>query len=345
MIKRYSDFLKTINESAASDLRSELKDLGYAEKSGELSSGGEITSDIEKIVEVVLSEFKKTAPNSNVTITSGNDKFHHQLGYTSRHTKGQAIDLVIDPNSDQNHRAMIDVLTRVSAGTPGFSYIDEYNNPSSAATGGHFHLSYGPKPENPKTANASSPDPIKITGLTGAEAPKSNVEGVVIDADFITRLIDALKSKNFSQKDLKQFSKPEQVQLASAEDEEFYKAILADLGAKETPEKIKFLKAWRQAEGGKAKNNPFNTTRDIPGEEDTIYNSHGVRNYPTRQEGLDATVATLRLPAYKEIVDLLKRDDVTADEIANSQALKTWGTGELIAKVLDGGRVNPPAIA
>ena len=124
----------------------------------------------------------------------------------------------------------------------------------------------------------------------------------------------------------------------------FYKAILRALGVRETPEKIKFLKAWRQGEGGMARNNPFNTSRDVPGEADTRYNSHGVRNYPDRKTGLDATVATLKLSYYKEIVDLLKKDTVTAKELAYTPALKKWGTGEMVKKVLASGKINPPDI-
>lgn len=124
----------------------------------------------------------------------------------------------------------------------------------------------------------------------------------------------------------------------------FYKAILKELGVRETKEKIKFLMAWRQGEGGKAKNNPFNTSKHIPGTKDSKYNSHGVRNYPNRKIGLDATVATLRLGHYKEILALLKKDDVTAHQLAHTKALKKWGTGEMVKKVLRG-RVNPPPIA
>jgi hypothetical protein len=207
IIKNYQGFVRSLNESASDDLRSELTDLGYSEKSKEISSGGEITGDIEKIVEVVLAEFKRTSPTSKVTVTSGNDKFHQQLGYSSRHTKGQAIDLVVTPDSGEVRKAFVEILNRVSAGTPGFSYIDEYTNPSSAATAGHFHLSYGPKPENPSTANLNAPDPIKVSGLTGAEVDPAEVNGVIIDSDLITRLIDELKKKKFSQADLAKFSK------------------------------------------------------------------------------------------------------------------------------------------
>lgn len=129
-----------------------------------------------------------------------------------------------------------------------------------------------------------------------------------------------------------------------SDDLNFYKAVLKGLGVKETPEKIKFLQAWRQGEGGMARNNPFNTSKDMPGEADTKYNSHGVRNYPDRQTGLDATLATLKLSHYKEILDLLKKDDVTANQLAHTKALKKWGTGRMVAKVLRSGKIDPPDI-
>jgi hypothetical protein len=133
-------------------------------------------------------------------------------------------------------------------------------------------------------------------------------------------------------------------QVDLSDDLNFYKAILKGLGVNETPEKIKFLQAWRQGEGGQARNNPFNTSRDIPGEADTKYNSHGVRNYPDRKTGLAATLETLKLSFYKEIVDLLKMDDVTARELAETHALKKWGTGKMVKKVLASGKIDPPDI-
>jgi len=208
-IKSYTDFKNTLTEASnADELRDKLSDLGYAEKSKELSSGGDITDDIQKIAEVVLSEFKKIAPNIQVKVTSGNDAFHHNLSYVSRHTKGQAVDLVVTPNTEDSRSKMISVLNRVSDGTPGFSYIDEYSNPTKAATAGHFHLSYGTRPENSRTSNVKTDDPIEVTGLTGAEATASNLSssGIVIDSDLIKRLITKLKEKNFSQADLDKYS-------------------------------------------------------------------------------------------------------------------------------------------
>lgn len=134
--------------------------------------------------------------------------------------------------------------------------------------------------------------------------------------------------------------KAEAIELTDAD---FYKALLQGLGAKVTEEKIKFLEAWRQGEGGQAKNNPFNTTKGVAGA--TKYNSAGVRNYPDRVTGLYATIHTLNLSYYKDIVNLLRKDEVTAKELAHCRSLKKWGTGNRVKKVLALGNVNPPAIA
>lgn len=127
--------------------------------------------------------------------------------------------------------------------------------------------------------------------------------------------------------------------------DDFYKSILSKIGANETAEKIKFLKAWRQAEGGKATNNPFNTTFKLSSDPNiSDYNTAGVKNYSTPDFGIDATSKTLLLPYYSNLILKLKDDNITSDELASEPSLKTWGTGGLVAKVLDGGNINPPPI-
>jgi len=149
-----------------------------------------------------------------------------------------------------------------------------------------------------------------------------------------------------SEKDDTQISKP------SLSDDEVYEAILTGVGAPITKENMKFMYAWRQGEGAKAAFNPFNTTKKK--EKSTFYNClsrknnkcvGGVRNYSSQQEGIDATIETLKLSYYTCITDGLK-NDIGAKKIARQckSALKTWGTGELVAKVLDGNKLSPSAI-
>lgn len=138
-----------------------------------------------------------------------------------------------------------------------------------------------------------------------------------------------------------------------ASDDDFYKEVLTGVGAEPTKENLKFFYAWRQAEGAKAKFNPFNTTHKKDGS--SLWNClkkkgekcvGGVRNYKSEQDGIDATVSTLKNGYYPCIVDGLK-NDIGAKNIASkcSANLKTWGTGNLITKVLSGSKLNPPAIS
>jgi hypothetical protein len=192
---------ETFFESASDDLRGSIEKLGYKEKGNEISSGGEITKNIAKIGEFVLSEFKKLSPKTKVVVTAGNDAFHHNLSYVSRHTKGEALDFAL-PGSSQSEREIFSgLLDRISAGTPGFSYLDEYKRPTKYATGGHFHVSYRPNsPEISKKISAENP--IKIEGLETYFGAITDLPSVVIDPELIDRLVSKLKEKNFSQSDL-----------------------------------------------------------------------------------------------------------------------------------------------
>ena len=138
-------------------------------------------------------------------------------------------------------------------------------------------------------------------------------------------------------------------------DDEFYKSILKGIGAPISDENMKFFYAWRQAEGGKAKNNPFNTTQSKPGS--TFYNclkkgvsgcKSGVRNYLSSQDGIDATVRTIKNGRYQNIINALKTGD-NAEKSALALKSSPWGTGELALKVVrgynSGSSPKPPKIA
>lgn len=110
----------------------------------------------------------------------------------------------------------------------------------------------------------------------------------------------------------------------------FFDAVMQKLGVSPTAEKRRFFRAWQQAEGTNAKYNPLATTKNINASGQTNFNSVGVKNYPTEDDGIAATVATLNLDNYyKELTDKLKQDDITAEELADSKrALKTWSGGD-----------------
>jgi peptidoglycan hydrolase CwlO-like protein len=71
--------------------------------------------------------------------------------------------------------------------------------------------------------------------------------------------------------------------------------------------------AWEAAEGTQATWNPLATTFYMPGS--TVYNSSGVRNYATKDQGIDASNATLKRPGhgYDAIVASLRKSGDAMD--------------------------------
>jgi hypothetical protein len=137
----------------------------------------------------------------------------------------------------------------------------------------------------------------------------------------------------------------------SSEDKGFYTKVLSNIGAPISKENLLFFYAWRQAEGAKSTYNPFNTTQSKEGS--TLWNClskkndkcvGGVRNYKTKQDGIDATVKTMKNGNYKCIVDGLKSNK-GAVKIAECPDLKKWGTGAGVTRVLKTKKINPPAIS
>jgi hypothetical protein len=128
----------------------------------------------------------------------------------------------------------------------------------------------------------------------------------------------------------------------SEDDIQFYKDILTSLGAPITDENLKFFYAWRQAEGAKAAWNPFNTTKKSDGA--TNYNCAPVKNYANRDLGVKATVDTLKLPYYTNILNGLINNVGAYTLSTYIKDLTSWSTKYGINKVLAGERINPPAI-
>lgn len=156
-----------------------------------------------------------------------------------------------------------------------------------------------------------------------------------VDSSVIKKLYELVKKKGVSDdlisKYILDFTK-----IGIGTDDDFYKAILNGLGAPITEENIKFLYAWRQAEGGQASNNPFNTTYKLYKDDKmTNYNNVGVKNYSTPAYGIEATIRTLKNPRYSCITDGLI-NNIGPDNIAKCKSLETWGTGTLVSKVVGG---------
>lgn len=113
----------------------------------------------------------------------------------------------------------------------------------------------------------------------------------------------------------------------------FYTLLLQRLKAPETRENFLLLWAWRQAEGGDFRFNPFNTTLAMP--KSTPRGKHGIRDYANAVDGIEATAKTIE--KYPSLHRAL-RESRPAEEIAEIIVDGNWGTSDLLYTVLDGYR-------
>ena len=83
--------------------------------------------------------------------TSFNDRYHHKLSYNSKHKEGKAVDFTIKRAPTRKEGAALVNMLKMGGATHA---IDEYNNPSGAATAGHMHAQFAEKGgvfDGPKT--------------------------------------------------------------------------------------------------------------------------------------------------------------------------------------------------
>ena len=182
---------------------------------------------------------------------------------------------------------------------------------------------------------------ISMTGLL-FDLLKKGMSDEEEDSDDI---FDTDKSKDSDKsKDFEEYSKDskkseEKIPKTTTSDDEFFKKILRCLGAEPTKSNMLFMYAWRQAEGGKAKNNPFNTTMKMPGATNIINTSVGVKNYLTPEDGIYATCNTLKNGrnkyGYDKIIDGLK-NDIGLVNLSDAVIKSKWGTEGILIKVVKG---------
>jgi hypothetical protein len=111
------------------------------------------------------------------------------------------------------------------------------------------------------------------------------------------------------------------------------KDFLTRLGAPITASNVQAITAWEQAEGTKASYNPLATTQSgFAGE--TQFNSVGVKNYMSYQDGLDANVKVINNGLYTNILAALQQGN-DAMAVAKAVAASPWGTGTGVERVLN----------
>lgn len=123
----------------------------------ELNNGGDVNGSLLGIMIELFTEYGK----KGVQITGGNDVAHIGMTRTKNvHELGQAIDIV--PPNGYVDQTLDTLLAKYKTKYPGFSYINEFTNPSGYSTGGHYHIQYtGANLETPKEAPKASNTKIK----------------------------------------------------------------------------------------------------------------------------------------------------------------------------------------
>jgi hypothetical protein len=157
-------------EISTSEFRTKIKGLGHSEKGSELTSGGDLNAEFLDILSLLFAEWETTNPNCNLIFTSGNDAFHKGITtYVSRHTKGEAVDVTLDQSC---RSAFITLLNTYKSKYNGFSFIDEYTNPTAKATGGHFHISY--RKGDPEGSGKSSSTDASSTDASSTDTSSTD---------------------------------------------------------------------------------------------------------------------------------------------------------------------------
>jgi hypothetical protein len=119
---------------------------------------------------------------------------------------------------------------------------------------------------------------------------------------------------------------------AGVDSVQWAKDFLTKLGAPVTDPNVQAITAWEQAEGTKAAFNPLATTQGgFTGE--TQFNSVGVKNYTSYQDGIDANVKVITNGLYPNIIAALQQGN-DAMAVAKAIAASPWGTGTGVERVL-----------
>lgn len=279
-------------------------------------------SKFDEVNDALLNDLQSAAESAGITITittasTGHSKYTTS-GNESRHGFGTAVDIAL--------------LNGVGVGNPRFKeYGDklkdalvsmgyQWNNESGNAKAVLWQTNTGGNHFNH----------LHVSNKEGVSGSPSN-GGEVATPAMLQKLIELLKQRGVKASEIDAYSNLNSIDYSGTTDKEFYEKLLEVLGAPISEENMKFVYAWRQSEGRGGLNNPFNTTWNLPGS--TTMNSAGVRNYQTPQDGILATVKTLKNGKYDCILNGLKQD-IGADRIAQCESLKTWGTGDLVKKVV-----------
>lgn len=125
--------------------------------------------------------------------------------------------------------------------------------------------------------------------------------------------------------------------------EAWARALLRGLGVPQSAPNLHAIIAWEEAEGGhwnnSARFNPLNTTQEEPGASNTGTQGN-IKAYTSWQEGLQATITTLRNGLYGPILSALGRG-TSAASVATAIGQSPWGTNAASIAQLAGAPAQP----
>ena len=173
---------------AARASQQDLASMGLKIKQGDVQASGATVSP--KLIEMAK-QIQSSVPGFGY-FSGFNDRFHQENSPASKHTSGLAADFTVTkPPTPKEAEGIISTLKSLGAS----KVIDEYNNPSSKATGGHFHV------EVPGFARGGITQGPSIAGEKGPEAVVPLPDGRTIPVNIkssgmesaVERLNDAVK--------------------------------------------------------------------------------------------------------------------------------------------------------
>ena len=108
---------------------------------------------------------------------------------------------------------------------------------------------------------------------------------------------------------------------------QFAVALLNSLGiAEPSTAAVLGIVAWETAENTQALNNPLATEWNMEAPGEYRFNQNGVQDFPTFQLGLEASVNTLKLPFYTELLATLVNQSSFQSTICQAIDASPWGT-------------------
>jgi hypothetical protein len=191
----------------------QLKEAGLVLKKGDVQKAG---ADLDPRLIDIAKQVQASVPGF-MQFTGFNDQFHAEKAPRSLHAKGKAFDFVVGKKPTKEEGAKIVQLMK----SLGVDYgIDEYNNPSAQATGGHFHgqlkaydggVFEGPKAGydvelHGREAVVPLPNPdsmITVSDKAGAE--KSPLNTAMTDSMSLSGSSESSEMMSVFMEDFKQF--------------------------------------------------------------------------------------------------------------------------------------------